>query len=284
MTARFEYPDKTESSAETSLSPADRYDPLIWHEPSASWLFADVSIPGDIVVAQGDTERAYLRIRTSSIKADWVPLRKACVSDVAVPRGVPTTVVYRDKFYAVTAILALGNEAYEYRLEPWPLDEPIRRTYAYSREAELIRNRKSAPSTVMGLLSDTLLGLPVVLALGRWAESAYCPRQWDFYALFRNGCLLEGSIGGAVLVGVLAWLFEWFSAVAVSDSVVIPLKANVLGLIGLLFVIDSLLRWYKFKTWGIGHALFGTDTLVRSLLCKKKQMSDSSISSRSSTL
>ncbi|MGC8741125.1 MAG: hypothetical protein ACP5UB_06670 [Candidatus Sumerlaeaceae bacterium] len=254
----------TPERGEEVEAPADRYDPIVWHEPPHAWRFADVSIPGDLVIGYGQPYRPELRIRTTELKKEWTPLRDAFISGVTVQRGVPTTVIYRENFYAVTGIRRVAPNEFEYILEPWPSDEPVRHTYAYSREAELTRrNQQRSASGSWGLFWDILLGLPLTLIFGSSAERLYQPRQWDFYAMFRNGCLLEASAGAMVVLGTVVWLSEWFTLAASASHFVIPLKTVMLAICGMLFILDSFLRWRIFIRKGLAHALFGFDLFLR---------------------
>jgi len=249
---------------EEEAQAADRYDPLLWSAPSFDWIRVDVSIPGDIVGVLNGPHGQELWIRTRRVRPEWVPLRNALIMGVTgIPRGEPTTIIYEDTLYGIGEVRQ-GPEGYiDYRLEPWPDDAPLTRTYAYSRQAELVRLAASRRATgPVARVVDAAVGFLTAWIFGHAGERVYVPRYSDFYALFRNACLLQATAGAAALLTSLVWGFDWFAATAGESDVVVPLKPFIAAGIGLLCTAEAAWRWHRFAATGKAPGLL----LIGSLL------------------
>lgn len=146
------------------MSDRDLYDPLEQAPRLPDPLQYDTSVPGDAVLIYAEGARPEVVIRTPAERDDWIAIPPP--ESWANPKGAPTTIDYRGKFYEIIDIERHGSY-FEYWLAPWPEGTLLNKVVNYGAEAERIRRgniafdrRRQREGRIMQLLSPVIGLLP----------------------------------------------------------------------------------------------------------------------------
>jgi hypothetical protein len=249
---------------------ADRYDPLAEAQPAISCPTPDRdhSIPGDLVLIYPEGSSPRLVVRTPVVRDEWgVP--EEADEPFARPTAPPVAIQYRGEFYRVSSLGSHGS-AVEYRLDPWPDGEILRRTVSYSRNSE-IRRRSSQHEFAHALRIARLL-VPLYPVIG------LLPAELQLSLAARWPIAVDrATLAGAVVETLAGGYLLFFGTVVAAIGGMVGtedagLPARILGLpstvwlaLAPVLLASGVWRWWRHHSAGHISGMLVLEALMRLL-------------------
>jgi hypothetical protein len=245
---------------------SDLYDPIEQQPRLPDPEDMDTSVPGDAVLLYAEGARPEVVIRTPREREDWIAIPPP--ESWANPKGAPTTIDYRGKFYEIIDIERHGS-FYEYWLMPWPEGTPLNHVINYGPESERLRHEKAEferkrrrQGWFVGWLSPVIGLLPGFIQV----RAAYrFNLQLD--VLTTSSCALEGLFAVYLLfVGVvLNFVASHVEGTPVSylPSHILWISSSVWTSLAPFLLLESWIRWRMFQRSGRVHGTLPLELLGR---------------------